>query len=70
MFHIAVKRATSAQHFCGDKGYDYDDVFEVVLAEGCVPHIKHRRRKNEPPDPYPVLGELRYPDRCWVVERT
>jgi transposase len=70
VFHIVVKRPTIEQHFCGDKGYDYDDVFEVVLGQGYVPHIKHRRLKNEPPDPYPVPGELRYPARRWVVERT
>jgi putative transposase len=70
VFHIVVKRPTTEQHFCGDKGYDYDDVFEVVLGQGYIPHIKHRRLKNEPPDPYPVPGELRYPARRWVVERT
>ncbi len=70
MFHIVVKRPTSEQHFCADKGYDYDDVFDVVLSQGYVPHIKHRRRKNEPPDPCLMPGELAYPARRWVVERT
>jgi putative transposase len=70
VFHIAAKRPTNEQHFCADKGYDYDDVFDVVLSQGYVPHIKHRRLKNEPPDPCPVPGELRYPARRWVVERT
>ena len=60
VFHIAVKRPTSEQHFCADKAYDYADVFDVVLDQGYVPHIKHRRLKNEPPDPYPVPGELRF----------
>lgn len=70
VFHIVVKRPTSEQRFCADKGYDYDDVFDVVLSQGYVPHIKHRRRKNEPPDPCPMPGELAYAARRWVVERT
>jgi putative transposase len=70
VFHVVVKRPTTEQHFCADKGYDYDDVFEVVLQQGYIPHIKHRRLKNEPPDPCPVPGELLYPARRWVVERT
>ena len=70
VFHIAAKRPTREQHFCADKGYDYADVFEVVLSQGYVPHIKHRRRKNEPPEPCPVPGEVQYPPRRWVVERT
>ena len=61
VFHVVVKRPTTEQHFCADKGYDYGDVFEVVLRQGYIPHIKHRRLKNEPPDPYPVPGELGYP---------
>jgi transposase len=70
VIHIVVKRPTSEQHFCADKGYDYEDVFDVVLSQGYVPHIKHRRLRNEPPDPCPVPGELDYPARRWVVERT
>ena len=46
------------------------DVFDVVIGQGYVPHIKHRRLKNEAPDPCPVPGELRYPARRWVVEHT
>jgi putative transposase len=70
VFRIAVKRPTTEQHFCGDKGYDYADVFEVVLSLGYVPHIKHRRRRNEAPEACPLPGELSYPARRWVVERT
>ncbi len=70
VFHTAVKRPTTEQHFCADKGYDYADVFDVVLDQGYVPHIKHRRLRNEPPDPHPVPGEVQYPARRWVVERT
>ncbi|MCB0158044.1 MAG: IS5 family transposase [Caldilineaceae bacterium] len=59
------------QHFCADKGYDYDDVHETVEQAHYVPHIKHRRRRNEPVvEECPIPGELRYPARRWVVERT
>jgi len=56
ILRIAVKRPTSEQHFCATKGYDYDDVFEVMLQQGYVPHIKHRRHRNEPPDRWPMPG--------------
>jgi putative transposase len=59
------------QHLCADKGYDYEDVHQVVAQEQYVSHIKHRRRRNEPlVDECPIPGELRYPARRWVVERT
>ncbi|MFN2202248.1 MAG: IS5 family transposase [Caldilineaceae bacterium] len=59
------------QHFCADKGYDYADVHETVEQAHYVPHIKHRRRRNEPVvEECPIPGELRYPARRWVVERT
>jgi transposase len=59
------------QHLCADKGYDYPDVHEKVATEQYIPHIKHRRRKNEPPaEECPIPGEHRYPARRWVVERT
>jgi putative transposase len=59
------------QHLCGDRGYDYDDVHQVVAQEQYVSHIKHRRRRNEPVvEECPIPGELRYPARRWVVERT
>jgi putative transposase len=59
------------QHLCADKGYDYDDVHQVVAQEQYVSHIKHRRRRNEPlVEECPIPGELRYPARRWVVERT
>ena len=37
------KRPTSQQHFCGDKGYDFDDVRQTVAQAGDVPHIKRKR---------------------------
>ncbi len=59
------------QHLCADKGYDYEDVHQVVAQEQYVCHIKHRRRRNEPVvEECPIPGELRYPARRWVVERT
>jgi putative transposase len=59
------------QHFCADKGYDYEDVHQAVEQAQYVPHIKHRRRRNEPlEEECPVPGEKQYPARRWVVERT
>lgn len=59
------------QHLCADKGYDYDDVHQAVAQEQYVSHIKHRRTRNEPLiEECPIPGELRYPARRWVVERT
>jgi len=59
------------QHLCADKGYDYEDVHQTVAQEHYISHIKHRRRRNEPVvEECPIPGELRYPARRWVVERT
>ena len=59
------------QHLCADRGYDYDDVHEFIEKENYTAHIKHRRRRNEPlVEECPIPGELRYPARRWVVERT
>lgn len=71
VFHIAVKRPSSEQHFCGDKGYDFDDVRQVLEQAGYIPHIKRKRRRGEPvADPGPPPGETQFPARRWVVERT
>lgn len=71
---IVVNRPDSEeveQHLCADKGYDYDDVHQIIAQEEYIPHIKHRRRRNEPlVEECPIPGELRYPARRWVVERT
>jgi putative transposase len=66
---VVIPRPSQQQHLCADKGYDAADVFEVVRDANYVPHIKHRRRRNEPP-PEPVPDDKRYPARRWVVERT
>lgn len=59
------------QHLYAEKGYDYEDVHQAVAEEHYIAHIKHRRRRNEPlVEECPIPGELRYPARRWVVERT
>jgi transposase len=68
---LMAKRPTWEQHFCADRGYDYADVHAVVAAAGYRPHIKHRRRRNEPrPADDGGPGERSHPARRWVVERT
>lgn len=67
---ILVKRPTCTQHLCLDKAYDSWEVHVFVKQQGYEPHIKHRRRRNEPKDPCPIPGETQYPPRRWVVERT
>ena len=69
--HIVKKRPNSEQHFCADKGYDSEDIFQIVKAKRYEPHIKHRRRRNEPKvEECPIPGEKSFPARRWVVERT
>jgi putative transposase len=68
--HIVIKRPNSEQHFCGDKGYDYEDVREFVGLMNYIDHIKRRRKRGEPKDECPIPGEKTYPARRWVVERT
>lgn len=68
--HIVAKRPNSEQHFCADKGYDYEDVHVFVGLKNYIEHIKHRRRRNEPKDECPIPGEKSFPARRWVVERT
>lgn len=58
------------QHFCADKGYDFADVHEHVAEAHYIAHIKHRRRRNEPPvEECPIPGEFRYPAHRWVPAR-
>jgi putative transposase len=71
VIEIVAKRPFSEQHFCADKGYDSQDVHQFVKAHHYQPHIKHRRRRNEPKaDECPIPGEMQFPARRWVVERT
>ncbi len=53
------------QHLCGDKGYDYDDVREVVEMWGYTAHIKARGEEAKAKREIPG-----YRARRWVVERT
>lgn len=68
--HIVAKRPHGEQHFCADKGYDYEDVHQFVGLHNYIEHIKHRRRRNEPKDECPLPGEKSFPARRWVIERT
>lgn len=67
---VLIQRSTQTQHLCLDKAYDSWEVHLFVQQQGYVPHIKHRRRVNEPKDPCPIPGETQFPARRWVVERT
>jgi putative transposase len=69
--HIVKKRPNTEQHFCADKGYDYEDIFQFVKVQRYAPHINHRRRRNEPKvEECPIPGEKSFPARRWVIERT
>jgi len=70
IIHIVAKRPHTEQHFCADKGYDYEDVHQFVGLRNYIEHIKHRRRRNEPKAECPIPGEKSFPARRWVVERT
>jgi putative transposase len=67
---ILIQRPKVIQHLCLDKVYDSWEVHVFVKQQGYIPHIKHRRRINEPKDPCPIPGETVYPARRWVSERT
>lgn len=67
---ILIQNPTCTQHLCLDKAYDSWEVHVFVKQQGYIPHIKHRRRRNDPKDPCPIPGETQYPPRRWVVERT
>jgi len=68
---IVVKRPYSEQHFCADKAYDSADIHQFIQSENYTSHIKHRRRRNEPKqEECPIPGEMTFPARRWVVERT
>ncbi len=52
------------QHFCADKGYDYNDVRSVISFCGYSAHIKSRGQERE------ALRVPGYRARRWVCERT
>ena len=64
-----VRRPTSQQHLCLDKGFDYADIHQLVVQANYQGHIAHRRRRREPL-PEPVPAEQKHPARRWVEERT
>lgn len=70
IINIVVKRPYSEQHFCADKGYDYEDVHQFIGLHNYIEHIKHRRRRNEPKEEGAIPGEKSFPARRWVVEKT
>jgi transposase len=53
------------QNFCGDKGYDYDEVRALLEEFGFTAHIPRRGQ-----DAQPAKRSLRKKARRWVVERT
>ena len=68
---IMIERPATEQHLCADRGYDSQDVKDFLQLEHYIPHLKHRRRRGEPKvELCPVPGEVQYPARRWVVERT
>lgn len=56
------------RHFGADKGYDFDDVRQVLIRLGYQVHIGHRRQRGESAPP--LLKGRKHPARRWVVERT
>lgn len=52
------------QHFCADKGYDFDDVRSVISFWGYTGHVKSRGEEIE------ALRDPGFRARRWVCERT
>lgn len=75
LHHLAIRRSwldragrRATLHLCGDKGYDFAQVYQVARRLGYRVHIGHRRRRGEP-EPPPIKGR-RHLARRWVIERT
>lgn len=66
---IPVKRPRPSpqrpQHLCLDKGYDYDEVRDLVREFGFTAHIRSRGEEAEL-----IRRSARFKARRWVVERT
>jgi putative transposase len=58
----------SPQHLCGDKGYDYPSVRELVAAWGDTAHIPVKKAKGAKPVKREAVPGYRA--RRWKVERT
>jgi putative transposase len=50
------------QNLCLDKAYHSKEVEQEMIKRRYIPHIRHRREKNE--------NNKKHPARRWVVERT
>jgi putative transposase len=57
--------AGTAQGMCLDKGYDYDEVRELLTEFGFTAHIRARGEEAQA-----LKHEAGYKARRWVVERT
>ena len=55
----------AAQNLCLDKGYDFDEVREILAEFGYIPHIRARGEETQAKQHIPG-----YRARRWVVERT
>lgn len=66
---IEIKRPKATkmnpQGLCLDKGYDYDEVREIVKEFGFTAHIKSRGEEK-----IKIKREAGFKARRWVVERT
>ncbi len=67
--HIVVKRpkptTRKKQNMCMDKGYDYDEVREILKEFGFTAHIRSRGEEMKE-----IKKEAGKRARRWVVERT
>ena len=57
--------AESPQGMCLDKGYDYDEVRQILIEFGFTAHIRARGEEAKA-----IKQEAGYKARRWVVERT
>jgi len=58
-------RAYRRQHLCLDKGYDFDEVRDLVIEFGDTPHIRARGEEAKK-----IKQRAGFTARRWVVERT
>lgn len=56
------------QHFCGDKGFDFPTVRELIARWGYTAHIPVKKARGAPAVAREAV--LGYRARRWVVERT
>lgn len=63
--HRDLPEAGEEQGLCLDKGYDYDDIRELVAEFAFTAHIRARGEEAQA-----IKQEAGYRARRWVVERT